>query len=527
MRNSTFLKLILTSFLSILLFSVIHSQVTMSVIYTVADVDLGSGTGQELGDFKSRNLGVGGSMQICNFDDNESLMSYFEAWAKFDLTTLEDSIPDGQAILYAEIELLVSNNTGQGIYVYHLRDIDDWKEGNGSSSSLDDTGEGLTWDAAQAFDYENEANYTLIHTNPDVLGTSSKETFNVASAVEYEMGAEGNKMLTLRFAPTISEYDPVTSPKKWLGFYAKEAPWGTIMENGVNAAAAHITFFIGAPQPTKFSDIENFGDIGSYNLTPTGFQKWIVGNNEGDARLVINERPAPINGTPGGVAIYNIDNAYGDFDISLKAKLNKIKSDALDPKADFIVAFGYEDGKNYSYMRFTGEDINGFYLVDTSGATLVGDVNATPAVSDTAYHDYRLVRTGTTVTAYIDGAEYLAVTDDALGTEGGIGMGSYNDIALFDDFTEGEGGEPSAVNDLNQTRFRIFPNPAGENLNIVAEEGIQELVIRNIVGQEIMTLNNLNTGLIQINTSELKSGIYFITLHESNGNSGTRKFIRK
>jgi hypothetical protein len=526
MKNST-LKTIFTLIFSMLIFSLVHAQVTPDTLYAAADVQLASGTGQEGGDFKSSNFGAANNNALCNFDDNENLMTYYESWIKFDLSTLEASIPDGEMILYAEIQLRISNNTGNGYYAYHLKDIDDWKEGTGNGpTNPDATGEGLTWDAAQAFDYENPDNFTLIHEKLDVPGTGLV-TFNLISAVEYELGAEGNKMLTLRLAPFISEYienDPVYG-KKWLGFFTRESCWGDGCPlPDINPSAPNIIFHIGPEQPTIFSDIVNYGDIGSYDLTPGGFAKWVVGDDEGDARLVINERPAPIDGTPGAVAIYNL-GSLTDFDISVKAKLNKIKSDALDPKADFIIPFGYEDGENYSYMLFTGEDKNGFYLVDTSGATLVGDGNATPAVSDTAYHTYRLQRTGTTVTAYIDGTEYISVTDDALGTEGGIGMGSYNDIALFDDFTEGE--EPGAVNDLYQTRFSMYPNPAGDILLIKAENNMQKLVITNIIGQEIRTLRDLGSKSLEINISDFESGIYFVTVFGADRRSATGKLVKK
>ncbi|MEE9463808.1 MAG: T9SS type A sorting domain-containing protein, partial [Bacteroidales bacterium] len=169
--------------------------------------------------------------------------------------------------------------------------------------------------------------------------------------------------------------------------------------------------------------------------------------------------------------------------------------------------------------------INGIYLVDTTGAVEVGDLNTTPAVSDTAYHDYRLVRAGSTLTAYIDGTEYLSVTDDALGTEGGIGMGSYNDIALFDDFAEGEG--PSAVNELIQTNFKIYPNPAGDYLNVDADNIIQELVITNIIGQEMLTIRDIGSRSTLINTTGFKNGIYFITVCGIDGSPSTDKFIKK
>ncbi len=514
----------LTSMLTLLMLPAVQSQVTQDTIWTDADVTLGSGTGQDLGDYKDRNLGADGSMEICNFDDNESLMSYFESWAKFDLSSLEAAIPEGQEILYAEIVLKVSANTGQGYYAYHLMDADDWVEGNGSNGALSTEG-GLTWTDAQAYDYENEANYTLIKESPECGGTSWVEEFNVTEAVKYEMGAEGNKILTIRFAPYISEYDPVTSPKEWLGFYSRQSPWGAIHPDlGIATDAAHIIFYIGPEEPTVFSDIASFGDITNYANTPSKYGFWLVRDDEGDARLKLSERPSPINGTPGGVAVYDVET-YGDFDISLKAKLNKISGGALDPKADFIVAFGYSDISNYAYIRFTGEDINGFYLVDTSGAVEVGTLNTTPAVSDTAYHNYRLVRSGTTVTAYIDDVEYMAVTDDALGTAGMIGVGSYNDVALFDDFAEGAGGT-GIFNDVKNTSFSVYPNPAADILNIDAESPIQKLVISNIVGQEIRKLHDLNSGSIMINISDFETGVYFISVDGVNGRS-TSKFIKK
>jgi len=529
MKNST-LKSILASLICLMMFSLVNSQISPDTTVSIADLTLASGTGQAGGDFKDLNFGSSNNNALCNFDDNDDLMTYYEAWIKFEVSSIEEAIPEGEMLLFAEVQLEVTANTGQGFYAYHLMDIDDWKEGDGNGNTKpDNTEEGMTWTAAQSLDYENEANYTLIHTNAGL--PSGQQTFDIKSAIEYELGEEGNKILTLRLAPTIDEYiqnDPVYG-KKWLGFFTRESCWGDACPlTDIHPAAPRIVYYVGPEQPTEFSDIENFGDIGNYDITPGGFQQWIIGDDEGDARLVINGRPAPIDGTPGGLAMYNMDT-YGDFDISVKAKLNKEKDAALDPKADFIIAFGYEDGKNYSYMRFTGEDINGFYLVDSAdGGTVteVGDLNTTPAVSDMNYHNYRLVRSGTTVTAYIDGTEYMSVTDDALGTEGTIGMGSYNDIALFDDFKEGE-GEPISVDDLYQAKFNIYPNPAGDQLYIEAESNMNKVVITNTIGQEILTLGNIRSGSVNINTSGFESGLYFITVYGDNDRPFTGKFIKK
>ena len=490
-----------------------------------ADITLGSGTGQPAGDIATRNLGAMGSQNICNFDDGDvTLNSYFESWARWDLSELV--IPDGEDLLYAGIRMKVSNNTGNGYNCYHLMDIDDWEEGNGNRTNLSTEG-GLTWNDAQAYDFENEENYTLVKSNPLCGGGQTVEEFDVTSVVNYELGPDGNKLLTLRFEPYIKEYDPVTSPKVWLGFYAKEATHGTHDPvTGYNVDASWIIFYFGPPQPTEFSDVQGFGDIGNYMRTPDKFRAWAVIDDEDEARLVIMDRPPPINGTPGGLAIYNSES-YGDFDISVKAKLNKIKSDVLDPKADFIIVFGYKGNLDYSYIRFTGEDINGFYQVDPAdGGTVteIGDLNATPAVADTNYHDYRLVRSGTTVTAYIDDVEYMSVTDDALGAEGKIGMGSYNDIALFDDFQEGA-GEPGSVSEFKVLKAEIFPNPAREILQVNAREQISSIVIQNILGQELFNISDLGSKSANLNVGGYEPGIYILSIESYSGNWTSKRFV--
>jgi len=512
---STFLKLILTSILTVLMLTAVQSQVKQILYIAAHDVTIGSGTILNT----HETCLDGGQLQMCNYDDNPACESYYESWIKFDFTTLEDSIPDGHQVLYAELKFRVSNNAGpQGAKFYHLYAIDDWLQ------------EELTWDNAQDLNYETEGNFDqfAVLLPEDAGGTSARPAINVTEQVLYEMGDQGNKLLSIRCEPYVKDYikdDPVLG-KKWLGFYSREVTWDD--PDPPNQYCPQITLWIGPEETKVFSDIENFGDIGNYTTTPSSYGYWLVRENEGDARLKICQRPAPINSTPGGVAVYNVQT-YGDFDISLKAKLNKIKSGALDPAADFIIVFGYEHAMKYSYIRLTGEDINGFYHVDTTGGgnvVEVGTLNTSPAVGDTMFHNYRLVRSGNTVTASIDDAEYMSVTDAVLGAEGMIGVGSYNDIALFDDFQEGAGG-PGAVNDLYQERFTVYPNPAQDYIYVNTDQSIRKLVITNIIGQEIMKLSTLNSGVTEINTSHMEPGVYFMRFYGSNDNPVTKKFIIK
>lgn len=515
MKNFTLLskllqKTFLLCFLIALFISVGYGQVKQVVYYNQHDVTIGSGTALNTNE---TNLD-GAQLQICNFDHNESLMSYFESWTKFDFTTLEDSIPDGHQILYAELVFRVSANAGpQGVRFYHLYNIDEWLQ------------EELTWNTAQDWNFETEGNFDQFDVllPEDAGGTSSRPAINVTDQVLYEMGTEGNKLLTIRCEPYVKDYikDDPELDKKWLGFYSREVTWDLPEGAEFNPYCPQITLWIGPEEPEVFSDIANFGDINNYLLTPSKYGYWLVRDDEGDARMVLKERPAPINSTPGGYALYNSD-PYGDFDLSLKAKVTSTSA-----KTDFIVIFGYKDEMDYSYMNFTGEDINGFYVVDTTGGeakTPVGDLNTDPALGDTAYHEYRVVRAGNTVTAYVDGTEYMSVTDEALGEPGLIGVGSYNDVAMFDDILEGEVG-PGSVNPVRKQEITLFPNPAEGRLQITTDLPIHGIVISNVVGQEVLVMEGSMTGSMELNTSGIGSGLHLITIIGPDGTAVTKKFI--
>jgi len=525
MRNFLTQKTVLIIVLILIALPGIYSQIKPVVYYPKADVPIGDGTGAEKGDARTMNFGAEGLLILTNFDDNVVYNSAFESWIMFDLSTLTDSIPEGHHILYSEIALRVAGNYGNGFYCYHLKNADDWIEGNGTSGVLDNEG-GLTWTTAQEYDYTNPDNFVLISTNTNVGGTGTIEKFPLQEAVDYELGASGNKVLTLRFAPTISAYDPnATDPIKWLGFYSKESPWEIILPNGINKSAANITFYIGSDQPTVFSDIESFGNLDNYTTFPAGFQKWAVVSDEGQERLKIMERPAPVNQTPGGLALYK-NSVYGDFDITTKVKINKWVEGAIDPKADFTIAFGYKERDDYFYMLFTGEGKDGIYRVTESGPSLVGTGNTSASITDTAYHTYRLVRSGNAVTAYVDGTLYLTETDDALVSDGMIGMGSYNDIAIFDDF-KNETSPATAVDNNSLMTFSVFPNPADNNIAIRSESLVSRITVRSLLGLELINQQIEKSGTINVDVSSLSTGFYFVTAFDDNGNSQTCKFLIK
>ena len=87
-----------------------------------------------------------------------------------------------------------------------------------------------------------------------------------------------------------------------------------------------------------------------------------------------------------------------------------------------------------------------------------------------------------------------------------------------------------AVNPMTTTR--VYPNPATDVLNIevnASQASEMTISVYNIMGQNVMNKSvNLNMGMNtpSISTSELNSGIYFVTV-KANGFESTMKFIVK
>ena len=90
--------------------------------------------------------------------------------------------------------------------------------------------------------------------------------------------------------------------------------------------------------------------------------------------------------------------------------------------------------------------------------------------------------------------------------------------------------EQEAVNPMTATR--VYPNPASDVLNIevnASQASEMSISVYNIMGQNVMNQNvNITTGVNtrSISTSELNSGIYFVTV-KANGFENTMKFIVK
>lgn len=61
--------------------------------------------------------------------------------------------------------------------------------------------------------------------------------------------------------------------------------------------------------------------------------------------------------------------------------------------------------------------------------------------------------------------------------------------------------------------FMLYPNPSNEYINIETNTTKNKITIYNNLGELLFTSNNSNTHIIQIPTSNLVNGIYYIAVN--------------
>ena len=527
MKKTLLVKLLLSLMIWISVHGV-HAQVREVLVRANADLTL-------LKDFPDVNSGYDMNNQLCNFDSigpYGGANSPEETWVRWDLGSIEAEIGEGEEILYVEAIFRVSWNSddpdlAQGYRALHLDDsFDYWNEGNGVPDGAIDNLDGLTWNKAKEInDFEDPLFHDTIYVKQQATVLPNKEFIPILEAVQKELSGDGNKLLTLRMAPY---YTDLEMRKKWLGFIALQSPAGAwsleVDDEGFPLEAPQLKFYIGKNQE-KFSDFGAMGNITNFTRKPDEFGFWMVAEDEGDDRLQLMKKTDVDQETwnPAALAVFN-DAVYQDFEISLKAKMNyTTPSGAFFPYNDFIMAFGYEDPDNFSYYAFYGNDESGAFKVVDGTRIRVGEAKPMPAMSDTLYHSYKVIRSGSTLTVYIDDVEYHNITDDQLNAEGKAGFGSHNDVVFFDDFVEKD--YTVGLPEHSETVLSIYPNPASSELTIEAAQGIDAFSLMDITGKLIMSGQSRESGRTVLDIADIQNGIYILNT-DIDGNRQSHKIIK-
>ncbi len=92
------------------------------------------------------------------------------------------------------------------------------------------------------------------------------------------------------------------------------------------------------------------------------------------------------------------------------------------------------------------------------------------------------------------------------------------------DLVEGELG----IYDNEINGLEIYPNPVSNDVvYISAKARLNSINVYNMVGQNVKRINAINNTQVAIDMSELKQGMYILTIESNNGDSNTHKITVK
>ncbi len=95
------------------------------------------------------------------------------------------------------------------------------------------------------------------------------------------------------------------------------------------------------------------------------------------------------------------------------------------------------------------------------------------------------------------------------------------DMKMMEEITESVKGFKSDL------KFRMHPNPATENLQLISNTGISNIKVINMTGQTVMDIQVNNERLVTLDINELSGSIYMITVSDRHNHLSTQKFIKK
>ncbi len=76
------------------------------------------------------------------------------------------------------------------------------------------------------------------------------------------------------------------------------------------------------------------------------------------------------------------------------------------------------------------------------------------------------------------------------------------------------------------SEIRFYPNPIQNRLTLENADQVKMVIISNLAGQEVKSISNLQP-MMQINTSNMIKGVYFLTFVAKDGSKRTEKIIKQ
>ncbi|WP_313807381.1 T9SS type A sorting domain-containing protein [Flavobacterium sp.] len=190
-----------------------------------------------------------------------------------------------------------------------------------------------------------------------------------------------------------------------------------------------------------------------------------------------------------GVAYLNNGGVFNTFLITLQTGGLILNADTW-----YRIGFGYDTTTGEPYWKFNSSPSVSVNPVNFAGPFQPEEVDFVMGVPNT-----NTVSSNITFDNYVSRASN---TDTLLGT---------NDF-----------------NSLSASKFTVYPNPVNNIVNIsnTANIQIEKVSLTDVNGRIVKTVNAGSLTDVQVNVSELNSGVYFMNI-ETNEGSATKKIVKQ
>jgi hypothetical protein len=81
------------------------------------------------------------------------------------------------------------------------------------------------------------------------------------------------------------------------------------------------------------------------------------------------------------------------------------------------------------------------------------------------------------------------------------------------------------ISETETAKVALFPNPTNDKVNILAEDGLQRIVVYNLIGQQAKAVELNGENKCVINTNDFASGIYMVTVVTLQGTATQRLVV--
>ena len=90
-------------------------------------------------------------------------------------------------------------------------------------------------------------------------------------------------------------------------------------------------------------------------------------------------------------------------------------------------------------------------------------------------------------------------------------------------------GTPLGINDINQASalVSLFPNPSKSNVTVSYPSAINKIEVYNMVGDLVLSYENINSTIYNMNIEKFQQGIYFTKIQLKNGITVSKKIVRE